>query len=92
MPCLLVIVTFFFPRLAMLLIFFTTRWFSSAYQTALWPVLGFFFMPYTTLAYMAAMLRNDHTVSGGWLALVIVAALIDFSGHGSVFGQRRKRA
>jgi hypothetical protein len=37
-------------------------------------------MPYTTLAYMAAMLRNNQTVSGGWLALVVLAALVDV-GH-----------
>jgi len=92
MPCLLVLFASFVPRLVMIVIWVTTNWFSSAYQSALWPILGFFFMPYMTLAYMAAMLKNDHNVSGGWLALVVVAAVIDVSGHGGILGRRRKRS
>jgi len=42
--------------------------------------MGFVFMPCTTLAYLAAMLNNKHTVSGGWLALLIGAVIVDV-GH-----------
>ncbi|WAC07385.1 MAG: hypothetical protein OS130_14340 [Thermodesulfobacteriota bacterium] len=37
-------------------------------------------MPYTTLAYLAAMLNSNHTLSGGWLALFMVAIVVD-AGH-----------
>ena len=47
----------------------------------LWPVLGFLFMPYTTLAYMAAVL-NVGSVEGWWLALVIAAVLVDLAHWG----------
>jgi len=89
MPCLIPIFAVFFPRLVMILIAIFTRWFSAAFDTALWPILGFLFMPYTTLAYMAAMLNNNHSVNGFWLALVIVAALVDLGGQGR--SARRKR-
>ena len=44
-----------------------------AYHTVLWPFWGFLLMPYTTLAYMAAMLQNHHELSGGWIVLVVIA-------------------
>ena len=55
MGCLLPFVAIFAPRLVMFFIFLLTNWFASAYQTVIWPLLGFLFMPYTTLAYMAAI-------------------------------------
>jgi hypothetical protein len=36
------------------------------------------------------MLNNNHTVSGGWLALVIIAAVVDLGGQGRS-ARRRKR-
>ena len=90
MPCLLLILAVFFPRFVMIVIAIFTSWFSAAFNSVFWPILGFLFMPYTTLAYMAAMLNNGRTVNGGWLALVIVAALIDLGGQGG--SARRGRA
>jgi hypothetical protein len=81
MPCLAVLFALFFPRLVMVVIWLCTRWFVVAFNTVLWPLLGFIFMPYTTLAYMTAMLKNHHTVNGGWLVLIIFAALVDLAGH-----------
>jgi hypothetical protein len=42
---------------------------------------------------MAAMLNNNHNVNGGWMALVIVAALVDLGGQGGSArrGSRRYR-
>jgi hypothetical protein len=56
MGCLLPCLAVLMPRVVMFFIVLLTNWFALAYQTVLWPLLGFFFMPYTTLAYMAAML------------------------------------
>ena len=92
MPCLFVIFAVFFPRVVMIAIAIFTDWFSAAFNTMLWPVLGFLFMPYTTLAYMGAMLRNHHTVDGGWLVIVIVVVFVDLGGQGgSARGRRRRR-
>jgi hypothetical protein len=58
MSCVLVVIALLMPRLVMMFIAVLADWFFTSYQTVLWPVLGFFFAPYTTLVYMAAMLNN----------------------------------
>jgi hypothetical protein len=88
MPCVIVLIAIFMPRLALFLIWIFTGWFGRAYETSLWPFLGFFFMPYTTLGYMAGMLNNNGNISGGWLFLVIICALTDLGAWG---GTRKVR-
>ena len=49
---------------------------GRAYETTLWPLLGFFFMPLTTLSYAFAI--NSHgSVDGMVLVLVVVTVLLD---------------
>ncbi|CAG0989481.1 hypothetical protein PHYC_02207 [Phycisphaerales bacterium] len=91
MPCLIAILAFFLPRVVLALIFLTSDYLAKAYQTAIWPLLGFFFFPYTTLAYAFAMHENGGKVSGGYLALVVVAVLLDLGSNGSGERARRKR-
>ena len=92
MCCLIAVIALTLPRGAMVFIWLFTNGFDRAFHTTLWPLLGFFFMPYTTLAYMAAML-NGGQITGGWLALIIVAAIVD-AGHwgGGRRAYRRRRA
>lgn len=90
MGCLIAIVASLVPRLAMIGILLFTGWFGRAYATMIWPLLGFFCMPYTTLAYMAAMLNNNHQLSGGWLALFMFAIVVD-AGHWGGSAKCRKR-
>ncbi|MCK4375487.1 MAG: hypothetical protein KAX19_09165 [Candidatus Brocadiae bacterium] len=77
--CILTTIALLMPRVLMVVILLMTDWFGRAYETVIWPVLGFLFMPYTTLAYMAAHIRGGG-LSGGWLALLIVAVILDI-GH-----------
>ncbi len=80
MPCCLMIVAAMFPRLA-LVFMWLTGYGAEAFKTALWPLLGFLFMPFTTCAYAIGM--NEHGSISGWaLLLVIVAVLFDLSSHG----------
>jgi len=67
----------------MVFILLLTDWFSKSFDTFIWPFLGFIFMPYTTLAYMAGMLNNGHSINGWWLVLVIVGVLADLGCFGS---------
>jgi hypothetical protein len=82
MGCLLPIFALFVPRVLMVFIFLLTNWFGRSYETLIWPLVGFFFVPYTTLAYMAAMLNNNHQLEGGWIVLIIVAVFFDLGGQG----------
>ena len=55
MPCLLVIISLFVPRMLLFFIFVLTNWFGRSFDSVVWPIVGFFIMPYTTLAYMARL-------------------------------------
>lgn len=71
-----VILGIFFPRLVLACLWLFTTVPDRAFEGVLFPLLGFFFLPYTTLAYAFAMVTNG-SVSGFYLALVIVAAVFD---------------
>lgn len=78
----LVIMAMFMPRIVTIFIWILTNWWSQAFVGWFWPFLGFLFMPYTTLAVMAARLNNGQ-VSGWWVLLVIIAVLCDLGSDGS---------
>lgn len=77
MGCVIAVIALLAPRVLMVFIWLLTNWFGRAYETVVWPVLGFIFMPYATLAYMAAMLNNNRALTGWWLVLFIVAVVVD---------------
>lgn len=91
MPCLLGLLALITPRIVILLVLLFSTYLESAYQTLLWPLLGFLFMPLTTLAYAFAMNENGQ-LGGLYLALFVVAVLIDvgsIGGGGAASTQRR---
>jgi hypothetical protein len=90
MPCLLGCLALFFPRVAIVLIWLFSDYLGRAYDTVLWPLLGFFFLPLTTLAYAWAINSNG-SVNGLYLVVVIVAVLVDLGllGGGAHSGRRR---
>lgn len=90
MPCLIALIAFFFPRVALFVLFIGGHYLGRAFETNLWPLLGFFFMPFTTLAYALAMNENQHHLTGGWLVLFIVAVLADL-GFFTAQGRRGTR-
>lgn len=67
------------PRLALICLALFTNWFSVAYVTVIWPVLGWLFMPCTTLAYLLAMVYNDRAIFGGWFVLLVVGVVLDIN-------------
>ena len=76
MPCLIGCLALAFPRVAILLVVIFSDYLGQAYQTVIWPLLGFLFMPLTTLAYAFAINENG-SVSGLHLVLVVLAVLAD---------------
>ncbi len=65
-----------FPRLVIVLVVIFSDYIGTAYQTTIWPLLGFFLMPVTTLAYAWAM-HSSGSVAGLQLVVVVIAVLID---------------
>jgi hypothetical protein len=78
MPCLVGCVAVAFPRIACFLIWlFGDSYFERAFGSWLWPLLGFFFLPLTTLAFafgMNTLGRPGEMEPVGWLLVVVALA------------------
>jgi hypothetical protein len=80
---------YLFPRIVIALVWLFSQYFS-VYKTVIWPVLGFVFMPLTTLAYAYAI--NAHgSLDGVYLVVFVVAVLMDLGTHGTGPLRRRRR-
>jgi hypothetical protein len=90
MPCLVVIVVLAFPRVALVLLWLLTNYLQRAYHGMLVPLIGFFFLPLTTLAY-AWMVNTHRPVDGVNLVVLIIAVVIDLGGLGGGEYHRRGR-
>lgn len=77
MPCLLGCLALAFPRFVIILLVIFSDYIGEACQTTIWPLLGFFFLPLTTLAYAWAWHYGHGSVQGLGLAAVILAVFID---------------
>ena len=88
MPCLGVLFALLTPRIMIVILWLFTGWFKGIFDTALWPVLGFFFLPTTLLWYTAV----QNWWNGSWELLqvvgLVIALMIDISPAG---GKRRRR-
>jgi len=90
MPCLVVILLLAFPRIALALLFFFSNYLERAYQGLILPLLGFVFLPLTTLAY-AWMVNTRQPTEGINLLILVVAIVIDVGGLGGGEYHRRSR-
>jgi hypothetical protein len=88
MPCLLLILVLAFPRIGLLLLFFFTHYLDRAFQSILLLILGFIFLPLTTLAY-AWMINSSLPIAGINLLWLLLAALIDLGALGGGYSRRR---
>jgi len=89
MGCLLLILLLAFPRVALVLLFLFSHYLQRAYHGLLLPILGFIFLPLTTLAY-AWMVNTGQPTTGVNLIILIVAVVIDVGGlSGGAYSRRR---
>lgn len=77
MPCLIGCLALLAPRVAIVLVAIFSQYLHQAYQNILWPVLGFFFAPMTTLAYAWAWHHGNGSIHGLGLVIVVLAVLAD---------------
>ena len=78
------------PRFAIVLVVVFSDYIGRAYETTLWPLLGFFFMPLTTLAYAWAI-NSTGAVAGVRLVVVVIAVLMDLGVIGGSAAQRKRK-
>lgn len=89
MPCLLLALLLLFPRVVLAFIWFTSTYLQRAFHgEMLLPLLGFFFLPLTTLVY-AWELNNHLAMAGINLLWLLIAVVIDLGGLGG--GAQRRR-
>ena len=72
MPCLLLLIALITPRLLIVVLWLFTTWFRGIFPIALWPVLGFVFLPTTLIWYTAV----QHWFDGQWTLWPIVGLVI----------------
>ncbi|OJT20018.1 hypothetical protein BO221_33005 [Archangium sp. Cb G35] len=72
MPVLFALFALAIPRLLMIILWFFTGWFRGMFDTLLWPILGFIFLPTTLLWYSAV----QHWFGGQWTFWPIVGLVL----------------
>ena len=91
MPCcLLMLLAMIGPRFVMVMLALFSNYLQTAYTGLFIPLLGFFFMPFTTLAYAWAI-NTTGEVSGMQMFVVIIAVLIDLGVVGGGANRRRRQ-
>jgi hypothetical protein len=87
MGCFVVLFALISPRLAIVFVWLFSNVFERAYDSFWLPLLGFFFLPWTTLAY-AFTWDSGRAVEGFDWFIVGLAFLVDIA---SLAGGRRAR-
>jgi hypothetical protein len=89
MGCLVVLLAFISPRLALFAIFLFSDLLSRAFDSWFIPLLGFFLLPWTTLAYAVMWASSSNRVSGFEWFIVILAFAIDLGSYARGRSERR---
>jgi hypothetical protein len=91
MPCLLLIVILAFPRVALVLMWLFSNYLGRAFHGGLLiPLLGFIFLPLTTIVY-AWELNNGLPTEGINLLWLLLAVIIDLGGLGGGAHRQSRR-
>jgi len=79
--CLVALFALISPRLALFFIFLFSDLLSDAFDSWLLPLLGFFLLPWTTLAYAVMWTVGTDKVSGFEWFIVVLAFFVDLSSY-----------
>jgi hypothetical protein len=82
MPCLAVLLALISPRLALVAIWLLSNVLGRAFDSVLLPLIGFFLLPWTTLAYAVMWAVGTHDVTGFEWFVVVLAFLADIGAYG----------
>ena len=88
MPCLAAILIVLFPRVAIVVMWFFTSFFTGIFQTILWPLLGFIFTPLTLLAY-TYLAKINQPQDAFFIVVMIIALVVDLGLAGGARSARR---
>ncbi|MGZ8599336.1 MAG: hypothetical protein ACXWX6_03905 [Actinomycetota bacterium] len=94
MGCLLVLLALVTPRFVLAVLWLFSDYLNQAFTSGWWGLLGFFFLPTTSIAY--AIAQNEVTARGGGLEaagiiVVVIGVAVDLGllgGSGRGLGKR----
>ena len=89
MGCFLALLALISPRLVLFILAIFSDTLSRAYDSWIVPLLGFFLLPWTTLAYAVMWSVSSNGVEGFEWFIVILAFLADLSSYAASDRQRR---
>jgi hypothetical protein len=89
MPCFLLLAILLFPRVALVLMWFFSTYLQRAFHNGLVTVLGFIFLPVTTIVY--AWELNSGMPAGINLLWLLIAVVIDLGGLGGSAHRQSRR-
>lgn len=90
MPCLLALVVLAFPRIVLILMWLFSTILDRAYHGLIIPLIGFIFLPITTIVY-AWMVTSGLPIAGFNLIILIIAVLLDVGSHSGGARYYRRR-
>lgn len=89
MPCLFALLAVAFPRVAIILLWFFTNFFTGVYHGIIIPLLGFIFLPLTLIAYTYIHRAYPGALTAGELVVLFIAVIIDLGlVSGGAWGRR----
>jgi hypothetical protein len=78
--CFVVLLSLLSPRLALFAIWIFSDLLSRSFESWIVPFLGFFLLPWTTLAYAVMYSSSDNVTGFEWF-IVILAFLVDLGSY-----------
>jgi hypothetical protein len=91
MPCVAVLLAIISPRLALVVVAIFSDILSRAFDSWFLPLIGFFLLPWTTLAYAAMWSSSDRVYGFEWF-IVALGFLFDLASYSRVERRRRGSA
>jgi hypothetical protein len=88
--CLVALAAMISPRLGIFFVWLFTDRMDVAFNKFWWPLLGFFFAPWTTLAWAVAYAPVRGVTGFGWV-IVGFAVIVDLMTHVNAANARRAR-
>jgi hypothetical protein len=88
--CLFAIFAGLFPRVALVIVWIATDLVDRAFSTWIIPLLGLFFLPFTTLVYVLVWTPGVHLGNGRWV-WVALAFVIELMSYGGTARSNRRR-
>jgi hypothetical protein len=88
--CLGALLLFFGPRVVLFFAWLLTHWYA-AFESRVVALLGFLFVPWTSLAWMYVFFHHHGDLSGGYALLLAAGVVIDLGSYGGGRAARRER-